>query len=239
MPQASRDRRPDMSYSRSEKRSWLFHQLRLRIWNRLLAISTARAGHYPISPTMEPFRTIPGARRHSRISSSRDVSLASAPVADTSLLQPWVLLGLPLSGTVSVIGTSVTLASGSPFPLNLVSNITVILIGGIAFQVRGQPRDASHLELYFSAGVQTTSYLIASPELAGSPLPFAFGPLEGPFAPVIFALGDPINSGTLYWSNFSNLDAQAGSNTLELCGPSEPLVSRRDLQRPGHRRLAG
>jgi len=152
-----------------------------------------------------------------------DTSLSASPIADITLLQPWVVLGLPISGTANVVGTSVTLTSGS-VPLNLVAN-SVVLLGGIAFQIRGAPRDSTHFEIFLSAGVQSTTFLIASPQLAGTNLPFAFGPLEGPFAPVAFALGDPLNSGTLYWTNFSNLDAMADTNTLELSGPSEPLIS--------------
>ena len=152
-----------------------------------------------------------------------DTSLSASPIADITLLQPWVVLGLPISGTANVVGTSVILTLGS-VPLNLVAN-AVVLLGGIAFQIRGAPRDSTHFEIFLSAGVQSTTFLIASPQLAGTNLPFAFGPLEGPFAPVAFALGDPLNSGTLYWTNFSNLDAMADTNTLELSGPSEPLIS--------------
>lgn len=154
-----------------------------------------------------------------------DSSIASSPTADFTLLEPWPLLGLPLFGTVNVIGIQVTVASGDNFPTALVS-ASVILIGGIAFQTYGSPRSPTSLELFANAGVQTgAAYEIAAPVLAAQPLPFAFGPLEGPLVPVAFGLGDPINCGTLYYTNGNNLDAASGLNQIELAPPTEPLIS--------------
>jgi hypothetical protein len=123
------------------------------------------------------------------------------------------------------VGTSVTLVSGAPFPAGLIAN-TVILINGQAYQTYGQPRSASFLEIDTDAGTQTgVPYVISSPTVAGLPLPYAFGPLEGPFAPVVFALGDNLNAGTLYFTNFSDADSASDLNTLEIAPPSNPLVS--------------
>jgi hypothetical protein len=155
-----------------------------------------------------------------------DVSVldASEP-PDLTAIQPWPLLGLPLSGTVSVSGTSVTWTSGNEFPLHLLS-ATVIEINGTAYQIYGQPTTPTSLQLFLDAGVlSSASFLIASPTVAGQALPYAFGPLEGPFAPVVFALGDPVNGGTLYYSNFSDADSASDQNSLELANPSEPLIS--------------
>ena len=101
-----------------------------------------------------------------------------------------------------------------------------MLINGTVYLTYGQPRSGTFLELVEDTGVlSNVAYSIASPTLAGQPLPFAFGPLEGPFAPVIFALGDSLNPGYLYFSNFSNADGASDANFLEISTPSSPLIS--------------
>lgn len=154
-----------------------------------------------------------------------DDTIAANPVIDLTLVQPWSTLQIGLSGTVDVVGTSVTKATGDDFPTKLAAG-SIILINGIAYQTYGSPSSSSRLELNRSAGDQTgVAYQIQSPILFGQPLPFAFGPLEGPFSPVVFALGDPLNPGTLYFTNSANSDAAPDTNTLEICAPSEPLIS--------------
>lgn len=153
-----------------------------------------------------------------------DLSVSGNATVDLTQLQPWPVLGNPLTGLVSVTGTSVTWVAGDKFPVSMVNN-TVILLNGVAYETRGNPKSATFLELQLSAGVQTCVYTIASPTLAGQALPLAFGPLEGPLAPVAFALGDPVNAGTLYFSNTSNLDSSADTNTLEITSPTEPLIT--------------
>jgi len=158
-----------------------------------------------------------------------DESLASSPQADFTHIQPWPVTDVAWSGRVNVIGTTVLRVSGTPFDLNLLSN-QVILINGIAYQTYGQPTSNSRLELFKSAqgagGILTNvTFEVQGPVLAAQPLPFAFGPLEGPFSPVAFALGDPKNAGTLYYTNVGNLDAAPDTNILEICPPGEPLIS--------------
>lgn len=154
-----------------------------------------------------------------------DAVIAANPEPDLTGIQPWPTTGLPLSGAVNVNGTSVQWVSGSTFPLNLLED-TVITINGTAYQVYGGVHSSTFLEITLSGGAQTNvPFEIANPTVYGSPLPFAFGPLEGPFAPVIFALGDPVNPGFLYYSNGANPDGASDANTLEIASPSEPLVS--------------
>jgi hypothetical protein len=144
---------------------------------------------------------------------------------DLTAIQPWPLLDEPWIGTCKVSGTSILLLTGHSFNVNLLGN-TVILIAGQAFQLYGSPRSTAFLELTQDAGYNANaSFEVASPTLYGQPLPFAFGPLEGPFAPTIFGLGDPLNGGVLYFTNFSDADGASDLNTMELATPGNNLVS--------------
>jgi hypothetical protein len=154
-----------------------------------------------------------------------DTSVAGSPAPDLTLIQPWPTVGLDWLGTVNVSGTSVTWVSGSQFSTLLIA-ASIITINGVAYQTFGNPRSATFLELTTSAGAQTgVAFTVAGPTLAGQALPYAFGPLEGPYNPVIFSLGDPINAGTIYFTNTANADAANDQNSLELCPPGEPLIS--------------
>jgi hypothetical protein len=154
-----------------------------------------------------------------------DETIATNPSPDLTQLQPWPTLGLAWTGVVNVVGTSVIWVSGTTFNVNLLQN-SIILLNGVAYLTRGQPHSPAYLEIQSDAGVLTNAaYSIESPTLANQPLPIVFGPLEGPFAPVAFGLGDLVNAGTLYFTNTANLDGVSDQNTIELSGPSEPLVT--------------
>ena len=144
---------------------------------------------------------------------------------DLTAIQPWSTLGVSWSGTVTVIGTTVIWQSGTPFNTNLISN-TIITINGVAYQTYGQPSSSTILQITQNAGYQAgVPFQVGSPLLAAQTLPYAFGPLEGPFAPVIFALGDQVNGDTLYFTNFSDADSAPNTNSLEFSSPSSDLVS--------------
>ena len=155
-----------------------------------------------------------------------DSVLATNQPPDLGAFQPWPTLQLPINGTCNVVGTHISITGGSAaFNLNMISN-TILTVGGVAYLTYGQPTDTNNIQLTQSGGVQNNvPFTIASPTIAAVPLPFAFGALEGPFAPVIFALGDPVNGGLLYFSNFNDADSASDANTLELAGPGNDLVS--------------
>lgn len=154
--------------------------------------------------------------------------IAGNPPLETTVFQPWPTLAPPLTGFVNVAGTSIQWVSGNQFPLSLQPG-SLIQIGGSSadvVQTYGQPYSLTSLHLQSNLGALTNvPYTIAAPTLLGQPLPVMFGPLEGPTAIYAFAVGDPLNPGTLYWTNGNDLDSANDSNFLEISSPSEPLVT--------------
>lgn len=152
-----------------------------------------------------------------------DTVLAVNQPPDLGAIKPWPILQLPLSGTCNLVGTSLVITGGDNLSTFLLNN-TVVLIEGAAFLIRGAPKTVTTAQVTQCGGVKTgVPFLIASPTFYGQPLPLAIG-LEGPFDPVVFALGDVLNGGTLYFSNFGDMDGASDQNTLELCTPSNNLV---------------
>lgn len=151
--------------------------------------------------------------------------IASNPAFETNVMQPWAVVDTPKTAVVNVAGTSVNRVSGDLFDTAWAPG-TIIQIGDDTTQLYGQPAGVAFLQLTQNLGTKTNATLtIASPLKLGQPLPIMFGPLEGPTATYAFGIGDPLNPGTLYWTNGNDLDAADDSNTLELTSPSEPLVS--------------
>jgi hypothetical protein len=144
---------------------------------------------------------------------------------DATAFQPWPILGRPLQGTVQVNGTSIQWKSGDKFNTALVGN-TAILIDGVAYLTYGGPRSNTVLEITQDAGFRSEVWFqINSPVLAGQPLPFVFGPLEGPFAPFIFGVGDPVNGGRVLFTNAGDLDSASDANFVDVAPGGNDLVS--------------
>ncbi len=76
-----------------------------------------------------------------------------------------------------------------------------------------------------STGV-SYSFKILSPIMAGRPLSHLWGPWQPSGGPIfILGCGDPLNPGTVYWSNGNDADSSALTNSAEVTDPSEPLVN--------------
>lgn len=68
----------------------------------------------------------------------------------------------------------------------------------------------------------TYSFNIIAPNLAAQPLPAFWGPTDN--AAYMFACGDPIRPGTLYFTKGNNPDSAPQTNQIEITSPSEPLI---------------
>ncbi len=66
------------------------------------------------------------------------------------------------------------------------------------------------------------AYEIEEPILAAQPLPYMWGPTDN--VNFVFAVGDSLRPGTLYWCKGSNLDSAPDTNQLDVTDPGEPLI---------------
>jgi hypothetical protein len=138
--------------------------------------------------------------------------------------QPWPTLGGPVTGTVNVVGSSVSLASGGPFNVNWAPGMQ-ILINGLPYTLYAQPASTSFLTLVENGLNQTgAAFYIPNPTLMGQPLQSIFaGTVTGVL--YIMAVGDPNNPGTVYWTNPNASEMTTDANTVQVTDASEPLLA--------------
>lgn len=140
--------------------------------------------------------------------------------------QPFPIVDLSKTSTVTVVGSTVTKTAGDNFNTNWIPNVDVIINGQLYTLYR--VISSSVLEIVESAGSQTgVTCFLPVPEIAASLLSAMWGPFlhEGEIGSVMFACGDSLNSGTLYWTNPDNPDLARDTNSLEVTSPSEPLIN--------------
>ena len=135
--------------------------------------------------------------------------------------QPWPTVGVPVSGVVNVVGSSVVWVSGDHFDTGWLRN-TLIEIAGHLYSLYAPPSSTTRLEINESAGTLTAQpFTVQEPLFAGQP----FAAVWGPWDDRLFACGDPLAAGTLSCSKSHDPDAATLADTLEITAPSEPLMN--------------
>ncbi|HZM78502.1 MAG TPA: hypothetical protein VFC19_22475 [Candidatus Limnocylindrales bacterium] len=151
-----------------------------------------------------------------------DDVLANLPISEQDAWQLWPIIGTPVEGmTGAVAGTSVQDA-GSGFDLRWAPG-TPISIDGIAHTIY-RVISTSLLETVESAGTHTTGvpWRVPEPVLQGQPLQCLWGDEQ---LGALFACGDPLNPGRLYFSNGNDADTTKERNYLDVTSASEPLMN--------------
>lgn len=165
-----------------------------------------------------------------------DAVVANNPLAEFDNFEPFPSIDTPKQGTVTVTngpftGTkTLTWASGDQFNVRwLPGTIVTLGTGTDSTQVTlfARPTSATvFVGLIQPSGAAiangTYSFSIPQPQLAAQPLPAFWGPTDN--AAYMFACGDPLRPGTLYFTKGNNPDSAPQSNTLEITSPSEPLI---------------
>ena len=161
-----------------------------------------------------------------------DLAVATNPLLEYDNFEPFPSIDLPKSGVVNITSQVLNYVSGDHFNIRWLPG-TIMLLGSptqTAYTAVRRPtsttawdftnNDPNIVPLPDSSAV---AWNIAEPTLAQQPLPYMFGPTDN--INFIFAVGDPLRPGTLYWCKGSNLDSAPDTNQLEVTDPSEPLVN--------------
>ena len=139
--------------------------------------------------------------------------------------EPVPSIDLPRSGVVNVSSGAVSWVSGDLFNTRWLPG-TIMLIGyptQLPYSFISRPTSTTQVTIPGVPDGTDLAYNIAEPILANQPLPYMFGPTDN--INYIFAVGDPLRPGTLYWCSGSNLDAWPQTNQFDVTDPSEPLVN--------------
>ena len=146
--------------------------------------------------------------------------------------EPFPSIDLPQKGVCSVSGGVITWVSGGAIGGSSTGfNIrwlpgTEILIGSptsLAYTFIARPTSTTQVTIPNVPDGTNLAYEIPEPILAAQPLPYMWGPTDN--INFVFAVGDTLRPGTLYWCKGSNLDSAPDTNQQEVCSPSEPLVN--------------
>lgn len=172
------------------------------------------------------------------VDSLSDPIVANNATAVFSNFEPFPSIDTPKVGTLVV--------SAGPYPA--AGTITCTWASGPQFNVRWLPGTIVTLETgsgstqvtlfarptsatVFVALIQppggtlangTYTFSIPAPQLAAQPLPALWGPTDN--AAYMFACGDPLRPGTLYYTQGNSPDTASGTGSLEMTSPSEPLI---------------
>lgn len=157
-----------------------------------------------------------------------DAAAQAGDVIDYDNFEPWPSIDTPLiSFTIKVTGTVAQVVIPAPTnALRWLPGTLVQLAGKNVYTLRKRPTLISgsiylleFIENASAAGTVTVN--IPEPALANQMVPFMWGPdVNG----TVFAVGDILRPGTLYFSKSFFPDSAPEKYNLELCPPSEPLL---------------
>jgi hypothetical protein len=161
-----------------------------------------------------------------------DTDVANNPLLQFDNYEPFPSIDLPRKGTVNVAAGSVegtmqvTWVSGDTFNVRWLPG-TIMTIGTVAYTLYNRPTSTTQVTVELVGDMPTTltglTYEIAEPILAAQPMPAMWGPTDN--VNFMFACGDPLRPGVLYWTKGNNPDSAPDTNQQDVTSPSEPLMN--------------
>lgn len=141
------------------------------------------------------------------------------PPLPVDSFQPFPLSDVPRTMTVTVAGTAV-LRTGGDTVNSAWARGTAVIVNGQYTTLYAQP-NGSLMQLADSVGSGTSLTMnIPEPILDGQPLPYIWGPFEDR----VFACGNVLDVGSVYFTEYADPDSAPNTNRVEVCSPSEVLV---------------
>lgn len=157
-----------------------------------------------------------------------DAAALAGDALDFDNFEPWPSVDLPLNAvTLSVTGTTALVTISAPTnALRYLPGNLVKLGGQNVYTLRQRPvlvaGTTYRFEFVENAGVSGAGVAsIYEPALARQLLPYMWGPdVNG----TVFACGDPLRPGTLYYAKNFQPDSAPDTYNLEITPPMEPLM---------------
>ena len=153
-----------------------------------------------------------------------DAEAASNPEMTFTDYEPVPSIDLPQAGHCNVSSGVITTLD-TPFNTRWLPG-TTILIGyptQLPYVFISRPTSSTQVAIPGVPDGTNLVWNIAEPQLANQPLAYMFGPTDN--INYVFAVGDKLRPGTLYWCSGSNLDAWPDTNQFDVTDPSEPLIN--------------
>lgn len=170
--------------------------------------------------TFHRFLTVPNTSGAVLDSVTETVMLGGDPL-DLLQYQPWPTTDKPRTGVCNIVGTRVTWVSGDTFNTSWIRGVEII-VNNQTYDLYAPPSSTTSLETAENIGVLTNAtFIIPEATIIGQPLPYVAGPWDGR----LWATGDTLNPGLLYFSNSYNPDTASDQGYIEVSSPSEPLFT--------------
>jgi hypothetical protein len=162
-----------------------------------------------------------------------DDAVLGGTLLETDNFEPWPSIDAPFRPTspaVTISGTFITVAWTGTWPVTILRWLpgTLLAVGGVGvFTLRARPLNVNSTTYMFEVtecgGYSTggSYFIVSEPIVARQPVPYAWGPNE---QGDVFAVGDTLRPGTVYFAKSYQPDSAPDSYNLDLTPPSEPLL---------------